>query len=144
MRHVAEIDAHNKLALIRFQGPVKAEDGPKLLEALVADPDWQSDFDRLVIHDGGQYGDLDIDSLARIKPVMANTLTHAQHGEMTRVAHVCSNDLYRPIIEYWILMTRTHYPSEARLFESEALARSWLAQTRASSGPAGMERCDTA
>lgn len=130
-RHEYVIDAENRWAVITYRGPVTAEGALGMLRQVASDPAWRSEYGRMLVYDGGEYGDLNPEGMRNLAAGLVELRKARTTQETPRTAHVCADPIKRTVVLHWLAAIGSMDQSTNEVFHSRAQAEAWLADKTA-------------
>ena len=129
--HSYEIDAEEGWVVIAYQVLVTAESAMGLLLKIAADPAWRSGYARLLIYDGGEYGEFDPEAMRALAAGVAELRKSRETPEAPPTAHVCADPIKRTVVHHWLAVINAVDRTDTELFASRSQAEDWLRERRA-------------
>jgi hypothetical protein len=126
MPYQIRIDRARRLIELDFFGVLTTEDCIASVDAMFADPDFDSGFSRVQDYDRALTGGLDAEQINQIKRVVMPKLHEIYGSGVNHVAHVCADPHRQLLLKYWLAITERETPSNVRLFSTRTGALAWL------------------
>jgi hypothetical protein len=131
MLHTVDLDEENRVAIVRYQGLVRAHHAVPIIRAMIALPGWTPEYSRIIVYDKGQLGEMDDRDLLSQIDELKTLVVEAYEGRPHVSAHVCADPMKAPIVDYWLHMSAGRgYAVPGNRFDSIVAALRWIEEQR--------------
>lgn len=127
MEHSIMLEPGGRWVAIRYVGVVTFEDIRALHDRMLRKSWWSPGLPRLFDYEAAALGEIGfIEAADRLLPYMQARAKELFGSGLVPQAHVCSDELKRVLLHYWIRLSEKGLPVRGRLFDRRLEAEDWL------------------